>query len=192
MKFPYYFQLLSSSDSIANSYHEVIQEYGWKKIALIVQNENLFTVVSIIYKGRNHVKEIIAGLFWDLITKGDLWLKPHTHGLLSLVLGQKEGPDTLFTETDSKFPVPPGCSTGCCLMYAVSFSFAGQFAGKLRNCRINNVLTICRKAEGNCRINNALTPVVQEFVICSCDSYAWYKSDHISILAWERSQNHTA
>ena len=45
VKFRYYFQLLPTEASIAPAYFGVIQQYGWKKVELIVQNENVFTVV---------------------------------------------------------------------------------------------------------------------------------------------------
>ena len=45
VKFRYYFQLVPTEASIAPAYFGVIRQYGWKRIGLIVQNENLFTVV---------------------------------------------------------------------------------------------------------------------------------------------------
>jgi len=45
-KYPFYFQLLSAEDMLAFAYYGVIREYGWRQLVLIVQNENLFTVVS--------------------------------------------------------------------------------------------------------------------------------------------------
>ena len=36
-----------------------------------------------------------------------------------------------YTGTEEKFPVPPGCSTGHCVLYIVSSSFP-EFAGKLK------------------------------------------------------------
>ena len=44
-KFRYYFQLVPTEASIAPAYFGTIRQYGWKKVELIVQNENLFTVV---------------------------------------------------------------------------------------------------------------------------------------------------
>lgn len=46
LRFPSYFQLLSTEETLAFAYYGVIKEFGWKRVALIVQNENLFTVVS--------------------------------------------------------------------------------------------------------------------------------------------------
>ena len=37
--------MLGSDVDLAPTYFGVIQYYGWKRIGLIVQNENLFTVV---------------------------------------------------------------------------------------------------------------------------------------------------
>ena len=45
VRFRYYFQLLPTEASIAPAYFGVIRYYGWKRVGLIVQNENLFTVV---------------------------------------------------------------------------------------------------------------------------------------------------
>ena len=46
VRFPQYFQLLSTEETLAFAYFGVIQEYGWSKVVLLVQDENLFTVVS--------------------------------------------------------------------------------------------------------------------------------------------------
>ena len=45
-----YFQLLPSYDTLAHIYFGVIKEYGWKHVELIVQDENLFTVVNQIHR----------------------------------------------------------------------------------------------------------------------------------------------
>ena len=45
VRFRYYFQLLSTEVSLAPAYFGVIRQYGWRRVGLIVQNENLFTVV---------------------------------------------------------------------------------------------------------------------------------------------------
>ena len=45
-RFKSYFQLLPTEADIAPAYFGVIRQYGWRHVALIVQNENLFTVVS--------------------------------------------------------------------------------------------------------------------------------------------------
>ena len=44
-RFRYYFQLLPTEASLAPAYFGVIRQYGWRRVGLIVQNENLFTVV---------------------------------------------------------------------------------------------------------------------------------------------------
>ena len=46
VRFPSYFQLISTEERSAFGFYGVIREYNWKRVALIVQNENLFTVVS--------------------------------------------------------------------------------------------------------------------------------------------------
>ena len=45
VRFRYYFQMLASDADVVPTYFGVIQQYGWRKVGLIVQNENLFTVV---------------------------------------------------------------------------------------------------------------------------------------------------
>ena len=45
VKFRYYFQLVPTEASIAPAYFGVIRQYEWRRVGLIVQNENLFTVV---------------------------------------------------------------------------------------------------------------------------------------------------
>ena len=45
VRFHYYFQLLPTPASIAPAFLGVIRQYGWRRVGLIVQNENLFTVV---------------------------------------------------------------------------------------------------------------------------------------------------
>ena len=55
VKFRYYFQLVPTEASIAPAYFGVIRQYGWKRIGLIVQNENLFTVVWVIVKAINWI-----------------------------------------------------------------------------------------------------------------------------------------
>ena len=41
----YYFQLLVSEAEIAQGFFGIIKEFGWKRVGIITQNENLFTVV---------------------------------------------------------------------------------------------------------------------------------------------------
>ena len=45
VRFRYYFQLLPTAASIAPAFFGVIRHYGWRRVGLIVQNENIFTVV---------------------------------------------------------------------------------------------------------------------------------------------------
>ena len=45
VRFRYYFQMLPTDVDLAPTYFGVIQQYGWRRVGLIVQNENLFTVV---------------------------------------------------------------------------------------------------------------------------------------------------
>ena len=45
VRFRYYFQMLPSEGFIAPAYFGIIRHYRWRRVGLIVQNENLFTVV---------------------------------------------------------------------------------------------------------------------------------------------------
>ena len=45
VRFRYYFQMLPTDAELAPAYFSVIRQYGWRRVGLIVQNENLFTVV---------------------------------------------------------------------------------------------------------------------------------------------------
>ena len=46
VRFPRYFQLSSSELRMAMGFYGIIKEYGWRRVALIVQDENDFTMVS--------------------------------------------------------------------------------------------------------------------------------------------------
>lgn len=46
VRFPRYFQLLATIEKTAIGYYGVIREFRWRRIAFIVQDENLWTVVS--------------------------------------------------------------------------------------------------------------------------------------------------
>ena len=48
IRFPSYFQLLATMEKTAIGYFGVIRKFGWRRIALIVQDENLWTAVCII------------------------------------------------------------------------------------------------------------------------------------------------
>ena len=45
----YYFQLLASEDESANGFYKIISNFGWRRVGIITQNENLFTKVCLIY-----------------------------------------------------------------------------------------------------------------------------------------------
>ena len=45
VRFRYYFQMLPTDAELAPTYFSVIRQYRWRRVGLIVQNENLFTVV---------------------------------------------------------------------------------------------------------------------------------------------------
>ena len=47
VKFPGYFQILSTVDRLAFGYFGVIRAFGWRRVGLIIQDENRFTVVNI-------------------------------------------------------------------------------------------------------------------------------------------------
>lgn len=42
----YYFQLLADEVGMARGFLGIIRRFGWKRVGIITQNENLFTVVS--------------------------------------------------------------------------------------------------------------------------------------------------
>ena len=44
--FKYYFQLLPADDNLAVGFFAIIRRYGWRHVAIIEQDENVFTVVS--------------------------------------------------------------------------------------------------------------------------------------------------
>ena len=46
VRFPYYFQLLPSEVNLARVFYSIIKEYGWRRVALIVQNEYRYRAVS--------------------------------------------------------------------------------------------------------------------------------------------------
>jgi hypothetical protein len=47
-RFPYYFQLLPSEVNLARVFYSIIKEYGWRRVALIVQNEYRYRAVSLL------------------------------------------------------------------------------------------------------------------------------------------------
>ena len=48
VRFPYYFQLLPSEVNLARVFYSIIKEYGWRRVALIVQNEYRYRAVSLL------------------------------------------------------------------------------------------------------------------------------------------------
>ena len=46
VQYPSYFQVLSPDVNLADGFLAIIQQFGWRKVGLIVQDENLLTVVS--------------------------------------------------------------------------------------------------------------------------------------------------
>ena len=49
VRFPYYFQLLPSEVNLARVFYSIIKEYGWRRVALVIQNEHRFKTVSSVY-----------------------------------------------------------------------------------------------------------------------------------------------
>ena len=45
-RFRYYFQMLATEAELAIGFFGVIKQFGWRRVAFIEQDENLFTVVS--------------------------------------------------------------------------------------------------------------------------------------------------
>ena len=45
VRYPYYFQLLPSEINLARVFYSIIREYGWRRVALIVQNEYRYKAV---------------------------------------------------------------------------------------------------------------------------------------------------
>ena len=52
VKYPNHFQLLAPDADLADGFLAIIKQFGWKKVALIVQEENLLTTVSFKYTSR--------------------------------------------------------------------------------------------------------------------------------------------
>ena len=53
VRFPYYFQLLPSEVNLARVFYSIIEEYGWRRVALIVQNEQRYRAVGLLESGMN-------------------------------------------------------------------------------------------------------------------------------------------
>ena len=45
-RFPKHFQVLHNSSTVAATYHGIVNEYKWRHVAFIVQDEKLFSAVS--------------------------------------------------------------------------------------------------------------------------------------------------
>ena len=45
LEYPNYFQLLPSEINLARVFYSIIKEYGWRRVALIVQNEHRYRAV---------------------------------------------------------------------------------------------------------------------------------------------------
>ena len=45
-RYPNYFQLLAPDDELADAFLAIIQKFGWTRVAIITQRENLLTVVN--------------------------------------------------------------------------------------------------------------------------------------------------
>ena len=46
VQYPSYFQVLSPDANLADGFFAIIKHFGWRKVALIVQDENVLTTVS--------------------------------------------------------------------------------------------------------------------------------------------------
>ena len=45
-RYPNYFQLLAPDDDLADGFLAIIQKFGWTRVAIITQRENLLTAVN--------------------------------------------------------------------------------------------------------------------------------------------------
>lgn len=48
-RFRYYFQLLAPELNLASGFFQIIRKFEWRQVGIIIQNENLFTVVGVLY-----------------------------------------------------------------------------------------------------------------------------------------------
>lgn len=46
VRFPSYFQLLAPDAYLADGFLAIIKNFGWQRVAIILQDENLWTVVN--------------------------------------------------------------------------------------------------------------------------------------------------
>ena len=66
-RFRYYFQMSATEANLAIGFFGVIKQFGWRRVAFIEQNENLFTVVSYLLVEICH-RELIDILYsWEII-----------------------------------------------------------------------------------------------------------------------------
>ena len=56
VKYPDYFQLLAPDAGLANGFLAIVKQFGWKRVALIIQEENLLTVVSLKLTSREKIE----------------------------------------------------------------------------------------------------------------------------------------
>ena len=59
LQFKTYFQMLASEINLAYGYYGLIQQFQWKKVAIIVEQQHIFTVV------RQQKRKIILGWLCD-------------------------------------------------------------------------------------------------------------------------------
>ena len=48
-RFCSYFQLLANEVVLAGGFYSIIKKFGWSKVGIITQNENVFTLVCMYY-----------------------------------------------------------------------------------------------------------------------------------------------
>ena len=62
VQYPSHFQVLSPDANLANGFFAIIKHFGWRKVALIVQDENVLTTVSssilILYTATGKFKDL--------------------------------------------------------------------------------------------------------------------------------------
>ena len=61
VRFPYYFQLVPSEVNLARVFYSIIKEYGWRRVALIVQNQSRFKTVCMLF----FIKSIMVNINTD-------------------------------------------------------------------------------------------------------------------------------
>ncbi len=71
-RFKKYFQLLVNDDIHALGFFAIVQKYGWRQVAILQQDENLFTVVraaknTLLKMGRYYNTTMCH--YWDMLVK---------------------------------------------------------------------------------------------------------------------------